>query len=98
MSNEIEEPTWTPIQRKIIELLDDGQSHSPKEIQKLMMPSSIASVSDHIAAIRIKLRPLGQTVIAEYWKRQCFYRRVILYGTSSSVFNSKEHSDTLQNA
>jgi hypothetical protein len=83
------EPEWTPIQQLMISILDDGQAHSPKELHACMGPSSLSSVQKHIHMIRKKLLPLGQTILAEYFERRCFYRRVILFGRASPTFTQE---------
>lgn len=76
------EIAWTPIQKKMIDILSDGERHSLKELHACRGPSTPSNTSDHVAIIRSKLKPLGQTIIAEYSRRQCFYRRVILFRPS----------------
>jgi hypothetical protein len=84
---------WTPIQKAMVELLSDGQSHTITELNACRAPSSEVTISRHLAAIREKLLPIGQTIISEYWNRKCFYRRVILYGPASPVSAQKQSAD-----
>lgn len=73
------EPAWTPIQKKMIDILNDGERHSLQELHACCGPSTPSTTTDHLVIIRKKLQPLGQTIIAEYSRRQCFYRRIIFF-------------------
>lgn len=79
-------PNFTATEKKILEVLSDGMSHSKDEI-RAVLPDDMAmngTISVHIFHIRKKLQPIGQDIICEFVRRRGFYRHVVLLVPHSS--------------
>lgn len=71
-------PKFTPVERRILEVLSDGKDHTKTELHGClnddMGPKS--NVSVHVFNIRKKIQPHGQDIVCVYYKRKWLYRHV----------------------
>ena len=71
---------FTPTQRKILDVLSDGQGHSTEELRKCLWDelTDVSTVRVHLTQMRAKLRPIGQDILY----RDSMYRHVRLVSIS----------------
>jgi len=76
----------SPTQRRLLEVLLDGESHYRRElIRCLYDPNSGAeSLKVHLSQLRSRIRPYGLDILCEYHgaRRQSTYRLVMLISRS----------------
>jgi DNA-binding CsgD family transcriptional regulator len=71
-------PDLTPTQRRVLNLLRDGQAHTPREIH-LLLPDDLggpANVRQHLSRLRRKLYATGQDIRTERRGRHTAYRLI----------------------
>ena len=73
---------YTPTQRKMMEVLSDGQRHRRIELHACLVDElgPLSNITAHISNLRKKLRPKGQDIICEFSSRVIYYRLVRLLG------------------
>ena len=73
-------PEFTPIQKAILKVLDDGYAHKREELREALADelSEVACVNNHLSNLRKKLRPIGQDIVCELQSRKICYRWVRL--------------------
>lgn len=80
LSSILADVSFTPVQRKILAILADGEPHPSREMvgQVLDDPMSTKlNLSDHITSIRGKIKRFNHTIVCEFRKRTMHYRYVI---------------------
>src|SRR5258708_6545234 len=78
---------FSPIQKRILDLLADGLPHPRKDVWECLQDQLAprTSVAPHIFFIRAKLRQLGQDIITETTGKAIFYRHVRFLNGHSPV-------------
>lgn len=75
--------TWTPTERRILDVLSDGDPHPVRDLIVCLPDSEggdTGNVADHVSLIRRKLRPLGHDIVLEIVRgRSWCYRRIVRY-------------------
>jgi hypothetical protein len=56
---------YTPTQRRIMDVLADGQLHEKRDLMSCLYEDNISNLGVHLAYLRRKLRALGQDIICE---------------------------------
>lgn len=71
---------WTPTEKKMLDLLGDGNPHFPEELHACLEDelSSVSAIRPHLTRIRDRLRPQGQDILCEYKNMKYMYRHVRL--------------------
>ncbi len=71
-------PNFTPIQTRMLAVLQDGRPHKKSELWECIGDSvaSYSTIKVHICFIRRKLRPLGQDIVCEFRHKMIYYRQV----------------------
>ena len=72
---------WTPTQKRMVELLNDGEQHHMNELKRCLFDNaqgSAANVNCHLTAIRKKLRPIGRDVLCQFIEGESWFRQVRL--------------------
>lgn len=71
---------YTPTQRRILAVLEDGQAHKVSELMECLNDDMAERVTlrGHICALRKKLRPIGENIHCELGGTQVYYRRTRL--------------------
>lgn len=71
-------PDFTPTQRRILQVLADGEPHAREELHKCLDDdlAGASAVRKHICLMRKVLRPMGQDVICQLRNRRLFYRQI----------------------
>jgi hypothetical protein len=71
---------YTPTQRRILDILSDGQPHLRKDVMLAMQDTEASreALAVHIARIRRKLLPIGQTILGTRKDRRFYYIHVRL--------------------
>jgi len=69
---------WTPVETKMLQLLSDGKPHTREELHGCLWDdkSYLRTIQFHLSKIRQRLRPQGQDIICELFKRQIHYRHI----------------------
>lgn len=77
---------FTPIQQRILAVLNDGNTHSREELLLAIDPDGLAdpnTLNQHIFHLRRKLRPMGHDLAVEKGSKGTHgpstYRRIRLY-------------------
>ena len=90
---------FSPIQKRILDLLADGSPNSRKEVWECLQDSEagLKAIAPHIMFIRAKLRLLTQDIVCEVRGRAIFYRHVrFLNGLSPVGPEQEKNGDALQ--
>lgn len=76
---------FTATQRKMLAVLADGLPHSRHELKACLYDDQghYSNVRVHLSSIRQKIRPRGQDIICEYYKRTLYYRHVRLLASAT---------------
>lgn len=77
---------FTPIQKKIVSMLLDGEPHKIKELMGCIDDelADYQTLRQHMSFIRPKIRPGGIDIICQFIQRQRQYRMVRLYKPNSA--------------
>ena len=69
---------WTPTQRRLMDVLGDGEPHTREQLVACLEDSQSEwrNVNPHLVAIRKRLRLERQDVICQVLKRQFLYRLI----------------------
>lgn len=70
---------WTPIQTKMLEVLNDGKPHTKEELHACLNDdlAPINNIYPHVSAINAKLRPYEQLIL---WEGNRYRRvRILVY-------------------
>ena len=69
---------YTPIQRKMLDILKDGEAHHPLELHKCLADElgPRSNIGAHLTALREKLRPKGINIALIYDRRRLLYQLV----------------------
>ena len=68
---------FTPTQRRIIDLLKDGQPHKRDEVRQCVDDlASLETLKQHLIELRKKLRPHGYDVICQILNRGYHHRLI----------------------
>jgi len=75
---------FTPVQRRMLEVLADGRPHTPLELHACLVDElgPVSNIKFHLTTIRKKLRPRGEDIICEIHNRKMHYRHVRLISNS----------------
>lgn len=70
----------TPTQDRMLSILADGLPHTRRELHGCLYDDqgALGNIRNHIAALRKKLRPLGQDIVCELSSGAICYRQVRL--------------------
>ena len=62
----------TPTQEKMLGVLSDGMRHTRQELHACLSDelAPLSNIQMHISNIRKVLRPIGQDIICEYYRRK----------------------------
>lgn len=76
--SEIIDERYTPLERKMLELLEDGSRHSRYELLALWNDemATVNNVYDALSRLRKKIEPRGELILCELWQRKSYYRHV----------------------
>lgn len=76
---------FTPVQRRMLAVLSDGEPHSRQELHGCLADDlgALSNIRWHLMQLRKKLRVKGQDVLIEYRERKMHYRMVRLIGAES---------------
>lgn len=76
--------SFTPVQRRILEILSDGLPHTRFELHKCLNDelSPVRNIRPHLTAIRKKIRPHGEDILCEYIPHGTYYRHVRLLASA----------------
>ena len=79
---------FTPIQRRMLEVLSDGLPHHPDDLWKCLQDELAPKVNIkvHIKALRYKLRLRGQDIVCETIHRRGHYRHVRLLHSAADGY------------
>jgi DNA-binding winged helix-turn-helix (wHTH) protein len=71
---------FTPTERRILNILADGQPHVLHDLHRCLNDdlSAMSTLYSHVYNLRAKLRPKGQDILCENIRRRCYYRHVRL--------------------
>ena len=76
-NGETERDFFTSTQRRIIDLLKDGQPHRRDDVRKCIDDlASLASLKQHLIEMRKRIRPHGYDVICQILNRAYHYRLI----------------------
>lgn len=72
------EPIFTPTQRRMLEVLADGQPHTKKELHACLVDElgPLSNVEFHISEIRRAIKPFGEDILCVFFKRKKGYQLV----------------------
>jgi hypothetical protein len=72
--------TFTPVERKMLRVFSDGLRHTKGELFGCLNDdlARASAVWFHVSNLRRKLRPAGQDIVCELYKRRFYYRQVRL--------------------
>jgi hypothetical protein len=79
---------FTPRQRDILGILDDGESHSFGDMMKRLgyLDEEQRTLITHISVLRSSLRPHGQYIVTERMPNGMLgYRRVVLFTQANAI-------------
>lgn len=76
---------YTATEKKLLAILSDGMPHRRDELLSVLPDElgSFGNVRKHLTQIRKRLRPRGEDVLCEYYKRSYYYRHVRLLKSSN---------------
>ena len=76
--------TFSPIQRRMLTILEDGLPHAASELKDCLYDEQgdISNIRAHLSLLRKKIRP-KRDIICEIRKRRTFYRLEILLATAA---------------
>lgn len=79
---------FTPVQRKMMDILRDGLPHTREELHGCLYDEMgpVSNIRHHLTGIRKILRPRGEDVITELVNRNTYHRWVRLL---SSPYDGK---------
>lgn len=71
---------FTPTQQRMLDTLSDGRPHTRAELHACLADElgSTSNISSHLSEIRKALRPKGQDIVCQYYRRTFMYRWVRL--------------------
>ncbi len=71
---------FTPVQQRMLDLLQDGNKHTKEELRKCLEDpeSEVHNINMHLTYLRKKLRPKGYDLACETISRETRYRLVRL--------------------
>lgn len=69
----------TPVQRKMLEVLSDGERHDRLELHACLFDElgPVSNIHCHISRIRKRLPP-GEAIVCELFNRRIYYRHIRL--------------------
>lgn len=69
----------TPVQSRILKVLDDGEPHSREELQKCLNDDLApdTAVKWHINSLRVILAKRGRGILCDKRSGQAYYRQVM---------------------
>lgn len=78
-------PRFTTVQSKILQVLADGQRHTPQELHACLFDelSQMCAVSQQVSRLRKILLGHGETIVCELTGYKRFYRHVKLLNHSN---------------
>jgi len=72
-----EKEFFTPTQRRIIDLLKDGEPHKRDEVRRCVDElASLVNLKHHLIKLREKLRPHGYDIICQLLNHTLHYRLI----------------------
>jgi hypothetical protein len=77
---------FTPIQRRMLLVLSDGQPHAAAELHACLYErdAPLSNIQSHITAIRKRIRPKGQDIICVQ-NGETRYQHVVIVPISSAI-------------
>jgi len=69
---------FSGVQQRMLDVLSDGLSHTPKELQACLHDElgSVSNIHAHLTGLRKNLRPKGSDVLCELLNGSTTYRQV----------------------
>jgi hypothetical protein len=76
---------FTPIQQCLLAVLSDGGPHEPVELLDCLgdPESGVKNLWPHLTYLRRKLRPSGEDIVCEIYRRKMHYRHVRLLAAAT---------------
>ena len=75
---------FTPTEQKMLAILADGLPHTQEELHACLYDDlgRLGNIHMHISNIRKILRPCGESIICEFFRRKRWYRHVRLLASA----------------
>jgi hypothetical protein len=85
---------FTPTQRRILLVLDDGQLHTLRELWECLLDplAEETNVHFHLSSLRRILRERGTTIVPQFHQRRIYYRMITLHVPMFTPASSYAHS------
>lgn len=78
---------FTPIQRKMLDVLSDGKFHTHEELHACCKPSGPNAVKVHLYNLRVRMNPRGHDIMTRRVNGKWFYRHVRLLASPYGADN-----------